>query len=95
MRQSKTDRDIKNLFEPQEEHYSKPVRAGNFYRNKYTKCESNGDRNKISSIKEHLDEIKPYLKDCTFFISNSILGVNIRIAEEIYVFKVKRCLGVP
>ena len=29
-----------------------------------------------------------------FFISNSILRVNVRSAEQIYVFKVKSCLGV-
>ena len=29
-----------------------------------------------------------------FLISNSILGVNIRIGKQIYVFKVKSCLGV-
>ena len=26
-------------------------------------CESNGDRNDALSIKQYLDEIKPYLKD--------------------------------
>ena len=29
-----------------------------------------------------------------FFISNSILEVNVRVAWQIYVFKVKSCLGV-
>ena len=28
-----------------------------------------------------------------FFISNSILGVNARVAKQIYVFKVKSSLG--
>ena len=53
-------RDIKNLFE-QEENYHKPVRVGNFYSNNYIKYETNGDRSKIS-IKGYLNEIKPYLK---------------------------------
>ena len=29
-----------------------------------------------------------------FFISNSIFGFNVRVAQQIYVFKVKSCLGV-
>ena len=28
-----------------------------------------------------------------FFISNSILGVNVRVGRQIYVFKDKSCLG--
>ena len=54
-------RDVKNLFE-QEEDYYKPVRVGNFHSNNYIEYENNGDRNKTPSIKEYLDEIKPYLK---------------------------------
>ena len=35
------------------------------------------------------------LSEYTFFlISNFIFGVNVRVAQEIYVFKVKSCLGV-
>ena len=55
-------RDVKNLFE-QEEDYYKPVRVVNFHSNNYIEYENNGDRNKTPSIKEYLDEIKPYLKD--------------------------------
>ena len=55
--------DIKSLFEQQEEDYYKPGRAGNFYSNNYIEHESNGDKNKTLSIKEYLDEIKPYLRD--------------------------------
>ena len=36
---------------------------GNFYSNNYIEHESNGDKNKTLSIKEYLDEIKPYLRD--------------------------------
>ena len=32
-------RDIKKLFEQQEEDYHKPVRVGNFYRNNYIEYE--------------------------------------------------------
>ena len=29
-----------------------------------------------------------------FFIKNSIFGVNVKLFQQIYVFKVKSCLGV-
>ena len=62
---------MKNLFEQAKEDYHKPVRVGNFYCNKYIDCESNGDRNKILSVKEYLDEIKPCLKDIINNLKNS------------------------
>ena len=43
-------RDIKNLLE-QEGDYYKPVGVGNLFSNIYIEYESNGDRNKILSIK--------------------------------------------
>ena len=56
-------RDIKNLFEPEEEDYYKPIKVGNFYSNSSIEYESYSDRNKTLSIKEYLDETMPYLKD--------------------------------
>ena len=38
-------RDIKNLFEQQEEDYYKPVGVGSFYSNNYFEDESNCDKN--------------------------------------------------
>ena len=55
-------RDIKILI-GQEKTYYKPVRAINFLDSNYIEYESNGDRNKVVSIKEYLDKIKPYIKD--------------------------------
>ena len=52
---------IRNLFE-QEEDYFKPLRVNKFWNNNYIEYESNGDRNKNLTIKEYLEEIKPYLK---------------------------------
>lgn len=52
----------KSVFEQQEDHY-KPEIFDNVYSNKYIEYQSNADRNKILSIREYLDEIKPYLKD--------------------------------
>ena len=55
-------RDIKDYFE-QEEDYYKPVIVSNFCSNNYIEYENNSEGNKTLSIKETLDEIKPYLKD--------------------------------
>ena len=35
----------------------------NFQSNNYIECKSNGDKNKILSVEEYLNKIKPYLKD--------------------------------
>ena len=56
-------RDIKNLFEHEEENYYKPVRVNNFFSNNYIEYESNGDRNKTLSAEEYFNKIRPYLKD--------------------------------
>ena len=57
-------RDIRNHFEHEEkEDYCKPVRVGSFWSNNYIEYESNGDRNKTLSLKEFLDDVKPYLKN--------------------------------
>ena len=55
---------IKNLFEHEEqENCYKPVRVSNFCNNNYIEYASNGDRNKTLSVEEHLNKIRPYLKD--------------------------------
>ena len=57
-------RDIKNLFEHEEdENYYKPVRVSNFRSNNYIEYKSNGDRNKTLLVEEYLNKIRPYLKD--------------------------------
>ena len=60
----RTIRDIRTLFEQQEEkHYYKPIRVGNFWNNNYINYKSSGDRNKNLSVKEYLVEFKPYMRD--------------------------------
>ena len=55
-------RDIKNLFEhEEEENYYRPVRVSNFWSNNYIEYKSNGDRNKTLSFEENLNKISPYL----------------------------------
>ena len=57
---------LKNLFEHEkEETVDKPVWAKIFWSNRYIDYESNGHRNKILSVEEHLNKIRPYLKDIT------------------------------
>ena len=54
-------RDIRNLFEEQEDYYV-PVRVGNFLSNNYIEFKNNGDRNKALLVEEYLNKIRPYLK---------------------------------
>ena len=55
-------RNVKNLFEyeKEKETYLKPVRLNNFCSNTYIKYKSYGDKNRILSIEQYLDEIRPY-----------------------------------
>ena len=56
-------RNIKNVFEyDKEEEYYKPVRVNNFWSN-YIEHKSDDDKNRIISVEEYLDKIRPYLKD--------------------------------
>ena len=54
-------RDIKNLseYEKEEESYYKPVRVKNFCNNNYIEYRSNSDKNRILSVEESLDKIRP------------------------------------
>ena len=45
-------RDIRTLFEEQEEDYYKPKRASNIWNNNYIEFESNGDKNRNLSLDE-------------------------------------------
>ena len=55
-------RDIRTLYESEEDYYE-PVRTSNAFNNNYIEYESNGDKDKILSIKEYLDIMKQYLGD--------------------------------
>ena len=56
-------RDIRILFEHEEEDYYQPVGVGNVWSDSYIEYESNGDRNKTLSVEEYLDKTRPYLKN--------------------------------
>ena len=83
-------RDIKILFEQQEEYFQKSLRVGDFYNKTYIEYESNDDINKTLSIKVYLDEIKPYLKDILDDLKKSatwkihlIIGTNFTSSKDI------------
>ena len=56
-------RDIRSLFESNEENYDEPVRTGNTFDNDHFEYERGSDKNKTLSIEEHLNKIRPYLKN--------------------------------
>ena len=51
-----------NLFKPEKDNY-KQVRNGNGFSSNYIEYKSNGEKDKTLSIKDNLDEIKPYLSE--------------------------------
>ena len=60
----------KKKKEEEEEHY-KLKRISNFWNNNYTEYESNGDTNKILSLEEYLNKIKPYLRNIIIDLQES------------------------
>ena len=56
------NRDVRKIIKAEDDYY-KPVIVGYSQNNNYIKYESNGDRNRTLSVKEYLNEVKPYLKD--------------------------------
>ena len=56
-------RDTRNLFEHEKGDYYKPVRVHNFCSNNYIEYESNGDKNKMLSVEQYPNKIRPYSTD--------------------------------
>ena len=56
-------RDMRTLYESNKEECYKPIRIGNAFSKIYIEYESNGDKDKILSIKEYLDMIRQFLND--------------------------------
>ena len=54
-------RNIRTLYKS--EDYYEPIRTGNAFSSNYIEYESSGDNDKILSIKEYLDMLKPYLSN--------------------------------
>ena len=55
-------RDLRTLFETEEDHYE-PVAISNAFDDNFFEYESNGDKGKTLSIEEYLNEIRPYLSN--------------------------------
>ena len=58
-------RDIRTFYESEEEDYYEPVRTSDAFDNNYIEYESNGDKDKILSVKEYLDMMRQYLSGIT------------------------------
>ena len=73
-------RDIRTLFE-QEEDYYKPKRLGGFSNNNHIEYKRNGDKNNNLSPDECLDKMKPYLMNMITNLQNSdTLEIQLTIA---------------
>ena len=64
-------RDIRTVFEQQEEDYYKPKRVSNFRNNNYIAYESNSDINRNVSLGKYVNKIKPYLRNIIIDLRNS------------------------
>ena len=57
-------RDVKDLFYLSiYEYYYKPIITNSAFNNNYIQCESKGNKDKILTVNEYLDMVRPYLSD--------------------------------
>ena len=63
-------RDIRTLFEQEEEDYYKPKRVSNFWNNNYIEYGSNGDKNRNLWLEEYLNEIEACLRNIITDLQN-------------------------
>ena len=80
-------RDIKNIFQHEEENYYKKVRVSNFCSSNYIECKSNGERNKKLSIEEYLNKIRLYLKDINNLKKPGACKIRLTMANN-FIFSV-------
>ena len=59
--ENKLIRDLRTLYEPEEENYYKPQKLKGAFDDEYIEYESNGDRDQKFSIEEFLNMTRPYL----------------------------------
>ena len=64
-------RDIRRLFEQQEEDYYKPKRVNNFWNNNYIEYDSNEDKNGMLSLDRYINKIEPYLRNIIIDLQSS------------------------
>ena len=73
-------------FKPKEDNY-KPVRIGNAFSSKYIAYQRSGDKDKTLSIKDYLDEIKPYLSDINDHKTKGDWKINLTMAINFFSSK--------
>ena len=56
-------RGIRDVYLSIDEDYYQPITINSGFNSNYIEYESKGDKDKISSIKEYLNMIRPYLRD--------------------------------
>ena len=59
-------RDMRALFESNDNDYYELVKTSNSFNSNYIEYESNGDKNKSLSIKEYLNKVRSYLSDMIY-----------------------------
>ena len=64
-------REIRTLFEQEDEDYYKPGRVSDFWNNNYIEYKSNGDKNRNLSLDEYLNKIEPYWRNIIIDLQNS------------------------
>ena len=74
-------RDLRFLLDPEKDHY-KPVKTDNAFNNNYFQYESIGDINKLLSIEEYIDMMRPHLSD---IINNDQTQLEWRIYSTILI----------
>ena len=74
------------MYEKEEENYYKPVRVNTFWSNNYIEYKSNGDKNKILSVEEYLDKIRPHSKDIIRNLTKSdTWKIQLKIAINLFL----------
>ena len=58
------------------ENYYKPVRASTFLSKNYIEYKSNKDKNRMLSVQEHLDKIRPFLIYIIYYFKQSDIWEN-------------------
>ena len=74
-------RDLRFSLDPEKDHY-KPVKTDNAFNNNYFQYESIGDINKLLSIEEYIDMMRPHLSD---IINNDQTQLEWRIYSTILI----------
>ena len=75
-RDEKIEEIKKILYDPFKPKEDKPVRTGNAFSSKYIEYQRSGDKDKTLSIKDYLDEIKPYLSHINDHKTNLTIPIN-------------------